>query len=167
MVIYIIILIYCSLFLFGRLPVPVTDLLVIRPLLSSSFDFQVLRYCTGMRWGLFWLHFGFRFEILFFFRERWEPQAPGSHAESPASAVPQDLVARNNRDTPPAGVQTITVQAAPPAQRPSGRRNRGGDNVKFQCNSCSRSFSQPNALLKHAEIHTKEGSFMCSLCNKF
>ena len=103
---------------------------------------------------------------MFFFRERWEPQAPGSHAESPASAVPQDLVARNNRDTPPAGVQTITVQAAPPAQRPSGRRNRGGDNVKFQCNSCSRSFSQPNALLKHAEIHTKEGSFMCSLCNK-
>jgi uncharacterized Zn-finger protein len=103
-----------------------------------------------------------------FCRERWEAQAPESiipDPQPPVSAVPQDLVARN-RETPPAAtVQTVTVQTAP-ATRPSGRRSRGGDNVKFQCNSCSRSFSQPNALLKHAEIHTKDGSFMCSLCNK-
>ena len=107
--------------------------------------------------------------IVFSFRERWEAQAPGSvlpDVQATASAVPQDLVARS-RETPPGSVQTVTVQAAAPT-RPSGggRRSRGGDNVKFQCNSCSRSFSQPNALLKHAEIHTKEGNFCCSLCNK-
>ncbi|KAG5952381.1 hypothetical protein E4U53_000998 [Claviceps sorghi] len=82
-----------------------------------------------------------------------------THAASSASISPVASLPGHASATTP----TTTTSASAPSAL--SRQDHGGNNL-YACRDCGRSYSRPEHLVRHVQIHTLGRRFSCEICQK-